>query len=267
MNILESIVAERRADIAAAKVAVPPEKLEAMAARRVCRSLRRRLAERSGTAIIAESKKASPSAGLLRPEYDPAAIASAYEAHGAAGISVLTEPRHFLGSGQHLRSVCAAVALPVLRKDFLCDAYQVLEAAAWGADVILLIVAALDRARMRDLYDEAIGRGLEVLVEAHTAAELEEAVELEDAILGVNSRNLKTLKTDLAVARELSGLIPAGRPAIAESGIHSRADVESLERCGYSGFLVGEALMKNNNPGERLRELLGADGPEAATTR
>jgi indole-3-glycerol phosphate synthase len=262
MNILESIMAERRADVAASKVAVPPTELEAMAAGRAHHSLRRRLAECSGTAIVAEIKKASPSAGLLRPEYDPAGIASAYETSGAAGISILTEPRHFLGGAAHLRAVRAVVQLPILRKDFICDPYQMLEAAAWGADVVLLIVAALGRGEMRDLHAAAVGYGLEVLVESHSAAELDAAMELEDAILGVNSRNLKTLRTDLAVAREISELLPAGRQAIAESGIHSRADVESLEQCGYSGFLVGETLMKNSDPGERLRELLGAKGPE-----
>jgi len=265
VNILESIMAERRADVASAKAAVPLAELEARAAERVHHSLRRRLVERCGTAIVAEIKKASPSAGLLRPEYDPAAIASAYESCGAAGISVLTEPRHFLGGGEHLQAVRAAVGLPILRKDFLCDVYQVFEAAAWGADVILLIAAALDRGHMSALYDAALACGLEVLVESHTAAELDAAAELNDAILGVNSRNLKTLKTDLAVAREFSGLLPAGRPAIAESGIHSRADIESLEQCGYSGFLIGETLMRNSDPGERLRQLRGEDAPEITT--
>jgi len=239
-----------------ARVAVPVEALRERAADRVHHSLVEALGG-GGTSIVAEVKKASPSAGLLRPDYDPGAMATIYEANGACGISVLTEPKHFLGSLAHLEAVRAAVSLPVLRKDFVCDPYQVFEAAAWGADVILLIVAALEEGLMRELYETARGLGLNVLAEAHNEAELERAAKLEEAILGVNSRNLKTLKTDLAVAYELSGRIPADRLSLAESGIKTRDDIEGLFGTGYSGFLIGESIVGHEDPGAKLRELRG----------
>ena len=257
MNILQSIVSERRADVEAAKARAPIADLRVLAGRRTHHSLAQSLAGGSGTRVIAEIKKASPSAGLIRQDYAPAAIARSYEAAGAAGISVLTEPHRFQGSDQHLREVREAVHIPVLRKDFVFDIYQVCETAALGADVILLIVAALGKDLLRTLHREALAWGLEVLVEAHTAAELKQALALEKAIIGVNSRNLKTLKTDLAVARDLAGLIPAGRLAVAESGIRTRADIETLERLGYRGFLIGESLMSAPDPAAKLNELIG----------
>lgn len=258
MDILRQIMDERRGAVEEAQTAVPIEALRERAADRVHHSLVATLG-REGTSIVAEVKKASPSAGLLRPEYDPGAMAGIYEANGACGISVLTEPKHFLGSAAHLEAVRAAVSLPVLRKDFMCDPYQVIEAAAWGADVILLIVAALDDGLMRTLYETARELGLDVLAESHNEAELERALALDDAIVGVNSRNLKTLKTDLAVAHALSGKLPAGRLSLAESGIKTRADIEGLAGAGYSGFLIGESIVGNEDPGTKLRELLGAD--------
>jgi indole-3-glycerol phosphate synthase len=202
-------------------------------------------------------KKASPSAGLLRPDYRPAEIGALYEERGAAGISILTEPRHFLGTPEHVQQVRAVVDLPILRKDFMCDAYQVWEAAAWGADVILLIVAALDAAELTDLHAVAQEAGLDVLVESHTAAEVELALALDDAIIGVNSRNLKTLKTDLQVAVDLAPVMPPDRICVAESGIKTRADIEMLLDVGYNGFLIGEALMSEGDPAAKLGELLG----------
>jgi indole-3-glycerol phosphate synthase len=169
---------------------------------------------------------------------------------------VLTEPRQFLGSEQDLRAVRDAVALPILRKDFMCDVYQVYEAAAWGADAILLIVAALDDESLHGLYEAASACRLEVLAEAHTAGEVRTALSLEQAMIGVNSRDLKTLKTDLSVAAELARLVPPDRVSIAESGIRSRKDIEKLEELGYNGFLVGEALMAEDDAGAKLRELL-----------
>jgi len=257
VNILQRIMAERREAVAAARRDVPEERLRAEAGGRVHHSLAAALAPAGKTHIIAEMKQASPSAGRLRTAYDPAAIAAGYAAAGAAGLSVLTEPNHFLGGAEHLRAARAAADLPILRKDFLCDPYQVLEAAAWGADVVLLIVAVLDDAQMRDLYDAAVAEGLEVLAEAHTAAELERALALESAILGVNSRNLKTLETDLDVAAALSACLPPGRLAIAESGIRNRSDITRLEALGYRGFLVGETLMRGASPAEELRRLRG----------
>jgi len=260
VNILHRIMAERREAVAAARREIPEERLREAAAGRVHHSLAAVLAAGGATHIVAEMKQASPSAGRLRAAYDPAAIAAGYAAAGAAGLSVLTEPNHFLGSAEHLRAARAATDLPILRKDFLCDPYQVLEAAAWGADVVLLIVAALDDARMRDLYAAALAEGLEVLVEAHTAAELERALALETAIPGVNSRNLQTLNTDLSVAAELARHLPRNRPAIGESGIRDRSDITRLEALGYRGFLVGETLMRGAAPAEELRRLRGAEG-------
>jgi indole-3-glycerol phosphate synthase len=257
MNILEAIMAERRRAVARARRRVPLAALEAAAAGRRHRSLAARLAGARGTAIIAELKRASPSAGLLRVDYRPARLAAAYAAAGACGLSVLTEPRHFRGSAAHLKAARRATALPVLRKDFMVDPYQAAEAAAWGADVVLLILAALAPAEARALYDAARAYGLEVLAEAHTAAEVDAALALKDAIVGVNSRNLKTLRTDLRTARRLAAAIPRGRLAVAESGIRTRRDIEGLEAAGYRGFLIGESLLAAPDPGAKLRELLG----------
>lgn len=256
MNILDTIMAERRADAEAAGKRLPLSELRKLAVGRQHHSLVDSLIRGKGMRVIAEIKKASPSAGLLRRDYAPAVIARAYEAAGAAGISVLTEPRHFLGRDEHLREVREAVEIPVLRKDFVGDVYQVYETAALGADVILLIVATLDARLLTTLYEEAIACRLDVLVESHTAAELKRALALKKAIIGVNSRNLKTLKTDLAVARELGGMIPKNRLAIAESGIRTRADLESLQQHGYRGFLIGETLMAAKDPAAMLKELI-----------
>lgn len=256
MNILESIMAERRAAVAQAARAVPVADLQAQAADRIHHSLVQSLS-RDGTRIISEMKKASPSAGLLRPDYRPAEIGGLYQERGAAGISILTESAHFLGRGEHVQQVRAVVDVPILRKDFMCDAYQVWEAAAWGADVILLIVAALDAAELTDLHAVAREAGLDVLVESHTAAEVELALEMDGAIIGVNSRNLKTLKTDLQVAVDLAPAMPADRLCVAESGIKTRPDIEMLLDVGYSGFLIGEALMSEGDPAAKLGELLG----------
>ena len=255
MNALETIVSQRRKDVEDAKRRVPVAKLKEFAATRRHHSLLERLHDGTRTHIIAEMKKASPSAGLLRADYRPAEIAAAYAKAGASGISVLTEPHRFLGSEEHFHEVRKTVDLPLLRKDFICDVYQVHETAAWKADVILLIVAALDKGLLRDLYDTSIGYGLEVLVEAHTKPELDTAVSMEKAIIGVNSRNLKTLKTDLATARELVLSIPKDRVAIAESGIKTRGDIDMLETIGYRGFLVGEAIMTAEDPGRMLKSL------------
>jgi len=256
MNFLAAIMAERKADVQTAKNVVAEAALRELARGRVHHSLVARLRGTPGTRVIAEVKKASPSAGVLRADYRPAELARGYERAGAVGVSVLTAPRHFQGSAQHLREVRRAVELPLLRKDFVCDPYQIAEAAAWGADVVLLIAAALPPPDLRALYEVAIQFGLEALVEAHTAAEVKAALALEHAIVGVNSRDLKTLATDLAIARELAALIPDDRLAIAESGIRTRADVAALERAGYDGFLIGETLLRDPAPGAKLRELL-----------
>lgn len=256
MNILESIMAERRAAVSAASQHVSMAELQSAARGRRHHGIRDSLA-RNPPGIIAEMKKASPSAGLLRPDYRPADIGALYAQHGAAGISILTEPRHFLGDGDHLRAVRASVDLPVLRKDFMCAPYQVWEAAAWGADIVLLIVAALDPVELRELHAVAGECGVDVLAESHTAAEIERALDLDEAVIGVNSRNLKTLKTDLRVAIDLAPCIPADRLCIAESGIKTRADILRLDDAGYNGFLIGEALMADGDPAGKLDTLRG----------
>jgi indole-3-glycerol phosphate synthase len=200
-------------------------------------------------------KKASPSAGLLRPSFDPAALAQAYVSGGAVAISVLTEPKYFQGSQADLKAVRRSVKIPVLRKDFTVDVYQVLEAAAWGADVVLLIVAALAPDQCEILYKESRELGLDVIVEVHSESELKVALACDEAIIGVNSRNLKTLKTDLTVAYELARRMPADRLCIAESGIKTREDILGLQEAGYKGFLIGESLLRETSPGKALKAL------------
>lgn len=208
--------------------------------------------------VIAECKRRSPSKGVLRVDYDPVAIASAYEAAGAAAISVLTEPSFFDGSLDHLRAVRAAVDAPLLRKDFTIDRYQLVEARAHGADAILLIVAALDDASLQRLHDEAVREGFAVLVEVHTGEEMRRAAGAGARIIGVNSRNLKTLGVSLDVTLELARSLPRDTIAVAESGIRSRADLDVLSKGGYHAFLVGERLVTQVDPGAALRDLVGA---------
>jgi indole-3-glycerol phosphate synthase len=257
MDLLESIMAERKADVEAARGSVPLEQLLEEAQDRTHHSLSEALLSRSGACIVAEMKRASPSAGLLREDYDPAALARTYARAGASAVSVLTEPRHFLGAERHLRQAREAVALPILRKDFICEPYQVAEAAAWGADVVLLIAAALSQPLLWALHEQALALGLDVLAETHSADEVDLVLGLDRAIIGVNSRNLRTLKTDLSVARRLAERIPPGRLAIAESGISDRAEVVELAGAGYDGFLIGEAIVGGQDPGGALAELLG----------
>jgi len=257
MNFLEHIVKARRRDVEAAKRVIPLAALRRQASSRQHRSLAKRLLEAAPPRIIAEVKKASPSAGLLRSDYNPAAIARRYEECGAVGVSVLTEPRYFQGHGRHLQEVRSAIDLPVLCKDFIVDAYQIAEAAVWGADAVLLIVPALDVHTLRSLYDEARGLGLEVIAEVHGEPELNTALDLPEAILGVNSRDLRTLSTDLAVARKLVRKIPAGRLRLAESGIRTPGQIQELQALGYHGFLIGETLLREYNPGTKLMELRG----------
>jgi indole-3-glycerol phosphate synthase len=267
MDLLQRIMAERTAAARTARRRVPLRALRALAQTRPHHSLAARLAAGSGACIIAEMKKASPSAGLLRPDYDPAALAQAYEAAGATGISVLTEPRHFQGAGAHLRAARAVTALPILRKDFIGDEYWIAEAAAWGADVVLLIAAALEPARLHALYEAALGYGLEVLVEAHTEPEVDAALALPRAIVGVNSRDLRTLVTHLDTARRLAPRIPAERLSVAESGIKTRAEIEDLAARGYRGFLIGASILSAPDAATKLRQLAGARRADAVLPR
>lgn len=258
-DVLAAIMRQRRRDVAVAKERVALRDLLWAAEARNHHSLVERLSLGREPRVIAEVKRASPSAGVLRADYEPAAIAMDYEAAGAAAISVLTEPHHFEGNESHLRAVRAAVGVPVLRKDFLCDPYQVAEAAAWGADVVLLIVAALKPGECLTLHRTARELGLETIVEVHDGEELESALACEGAIVGVNNRNLKTLTTSLRVSEALIEEIPDHRLCIAESGLRTPDDLAHLAALGYDGFLIGESLLREASPGDALRRMLRTD--------
>jgi indole-3-glycerol phosphate synthase len=214
------------------------------------------LRSEDGPRVIAECKRRSPSKGVLRTDYHPERIAAGYEAHGAAAISVLTEPTFFDGSLDHLRRVRTAVDVPLLRKDFIVTPYQLLEAVAAGADAVLLIVAALDDDALQRLLTEATALGLAVLVEVHSQTELSRAVALGARIIGVNNRNLRTLTVDLNASRELIGQMPDPVLGVAESGLRTSDDLVGLGRAGYRAFLIGETLMSTPNPGETLGRLI-----------
>jgi indole-3-glycerol phosphate synthase len=231
------------------------ERVETMSPPRPFADALRARQNKGEAAVIAEIKRASPSRGVLRENFDPAAIARDYEAGGAAALSVLTDQDFFQGADQHLMNARAACSLPVLRKDFTIDAYQVYEARALGADCILLIVAALGDASINDLAGLAVHLGMDVLVEVHDASELERVLHLDRLMLGINSRDLRTFETDLDSIVELLASIPDERLVIAESGIHTREDVKRLTDHDVHSFLVGEALMRAEHPGERLAAL------------
>jgi indole-3-glycerol phosphate synthase len=215
-----------------------------------------RLSRPSGLNVIAECKRRSPSRGVLRAEYDAAAIAERYAANGAAAISVLTEPAFFDGSLEDLRSVRSRVTLPLLRKDFVVDEYQLAEACAAGADAVLLIVSALEPGTLRALYDRATRMGLAALVEVHDRGELDVAIALEPRVIGVNARNLRTLEVDPSASLDMIAEIPDHVVAVAESGLRRRDDLQRLRDAGYDAFLVGERLVSSADPGRALGELL-----------
>lgn len=211
--------------------------------------------EQSLSAVIAEAKKASPSKGVIREAFDPAAIAASYEAGGAACLSVLTDKDFFQGSEEYLQQARAACSLPVIRKDFIVDPYQVTEARAIGADCILLIVACLQDTQMIELDAAARELGMDVLVEVHNREELDRALQLDNRLVGINNRNLHTFETTLQTTFDLLPHIPDDRMVVTESSIHTVADVQSMREQGVNSFLVGEAFMRAAQPGEKLREL------------
>ena len=258
-DILLRIIRHKAREVSARAERTPlrtlGERAEAQAAPRgFAAALESRIAA-GEAAVIAELKKASPSRGVLRKDFDPDAIARDYAAGGAAALSVLTDETFFQGADRHLVEARSAAGLPVLRKDFVIDPYQVYEARALGADCILLIVAALGDAQLNDLAGLAVHLGMDVLVEVHDAADLERAAHLEPLLLGINNRDLRTFETTLDTTLALIERIPAGRTVITESGIHTRADVTRLRAAGVHGFLVGEAFMRAERPGGKLREL------------
>jgi indole-3-glycerol phosphate synthase len=255
VSILERIVAAKRAEIAAAKKRLPDLEAQARNGSKVRDFVGALRAKRP--AVIAEIKRASPSKGVLRADFDPAAIAKSYETSGAACMSVLTDREFFQGAPEHLTHARAACALPALRKDFVIDPYQVFESRALGADCILLIAACLEPGQMRELERLAHGLDMAVLVEVHDAQELERALELKTPLIGVNNRNLRTFDTRLETTLELLPRVPKDRIVITESGILSPADVARMRANGVDTFLVGEAFMRARDPGAALRELFG----------
>ena len=206
--------------------------------------------------IIAEVKKASPSKGLIREDFDPVAIAKDYADHGASALSVLTEERFFQGSLAHLEAIRQAVGVPLLRKDFMLDSYQLVEAKSYGADAVLFIAALLDSSLLRELREEATALALDSLVEVHTEKELESALKAGSQLIGINNRNLKTFEVSLATTETLAPLLPPGTPAICESGIDSLEQIRCVEKLGIHVFLIGESLMRAPQPGKKLSELL-----------
>lgn len=266
-DILEKILTVKRTEVAAAKQRLPLARVrrEAEAAEGVrdfVGALRGKMAA-GLPAVIAEVKKASPSRGVLRADFDPRAIATSYTHHGAACLSVLTDEQFFQGSPDYLRQARAASRLPVLRKDFMLDVYQVYEARAWGADCILLIVAALDDGLLAELEQAALQLGMAVLVEVHDGQELDRAMRLQTPLVGINNRNLRTFETRLETTLGLLDRLPADRIVITESGILSPADVQRMQAAGVHAFLVGEAFMRATDPGQALHALFSI---HAATT-
>jgi len=260
-DILKKIVVHKREEVAAAKAAAPTSELKSRIGdlEDVPRGFERHLREAAAsdwTAIIAEVKKGSPSKGIIRADFDPLEIAEIYANNGATCLSVLTDAQFFMGHLRFLALIRETVSLPLLRKDFICDPYQIYEARAAGADAILLIAAMLDLNQLREFYAVARELHLDVLLEVHDEAEMEGALLTDCTLIGVNNRNLRTFVTDLGTTGRLARMLPADRLLVAESGINSRADVERLQADGAGAFLVGESLMREEDIGAKLRELL-----------
>ena len=265
-DLLEAIVAATRKRVETRQVAEPYGRLEARAGQRRPRghAFREALTRTDRVNVIAECKRRSPSRGLLRKDYDPVSIAAAYERAGAAAISVLTEPTFFDGSLTHLQAVRGAVGCPLLRKDFVVDEYQLLEAVAAGADAALLIVAALNVGELTRLHQAAERLGLAALVEVHDADELDRAVSCGGRIIGVNNRNLRTLQVDVRASETIAARLPRDVVAVSESGLKTTGDLEAMRNFGYHAFLIGERLMSAVDPGEALAQLLSSVSPRVS---
>lgn len=262
MNILDTIVAQKKIEVAKlpARLLAAGDLHDAMLERNESRDFLAALKnpKRGAMALIAEVKKASPSAGIICENFDPVRIAKEYEAAGASSLSVLTDEKFFQGSLDYLKQIRAAVKIPLLRKDFIIDERQILEAIDWGADAILLIVAILSDEQLERFHTLATDAGLAALVEVHDEGEWQRAQKIDARLIGVNNRNLKTFKVDLATTETLAAKMDLeNRFLVAESGIHSRADVERLERCGARAILVGESLLKGGDISAKIEELLG----------
>jgi len=268
MTVLAEIIAATRRRVTECRSSADLRELEQRAQAHVPRGFRKALeaASASGPAVIAELKKASPSRGLIRSDFDAAAIAKELAQAGATALSVLTDEEYFQGSLQNLRAASQSAPLPCLRKDFIVDEFQVLEARANCADAILLIVAALSQEELTQLAKRAAGLSLDVLCEVHDEEELGRALDAGCELIGVNSRDLRTFKTDLATAFRVADFLPYGVVAIAESGIETGGDIARLRSAGYDGFLIGGALMKAPSPGDALKALLTDSARMAAGT-
>lgn len=255
-SVLQEICDKKALHVKAKKQQTPLAELESIVKKAPApRGFIQALRNTKGPALIAEVKKASPSKGLIRADFDPASIARIYEENGASCISVLTDEPYFMGHDEYLKTVKQTVAIPVLRKDFMIDPYQITESRALGADCILIIMAALSNAQAKELYDLANELGMDVLIEVHDADELERASLLSPAMIGVNNRNLKTLDVDVQTSKTLLSQIPTGALKVAESGLSDAQTITDLHAQGYEAFLIGESLMRHENIAQKIQLL------------